>query len=285
MLGDELRKIEAVVGRHPSGMGVQMIARELDAGLPRRTLQYRLGRLVDLGRLVREGRGPSTSYRLPRGLDVGIHAQGGSPEAQVVTGVPGDLKRLRDELRQRHLSRPANQRAAIGYRREFLDGYRPNVSAYLSIEERTRLRGMGEVVQLAEPAGTHARRILDRMLIDLSWNSSRLEGNTYSLLDTKRLIELGDPAQGRDIRETQMIVNHKHAIEFLVENANEVGFDRRTILNLHAILAENLLPDPGGTRPIEEDAGRHWRIRLSPSRSTGAIGGVFQRRLGNGASD
>ena len=82
------------------------------------------------------------------------------------------------------------------------------------------------------------------MLIDLSWNSSRLEGNTYSLLDTKRLIELGDPAEGRDIHETQMILNHKHAIEFLVDSANEVGFDRRTILNLHAILAENLLPDP-----------------------------------------
>ncbi|MCY3623507.1 MAG: Fic family protein, partial [Gammaproteobacteria bacterium] len=98
--------------------------------------------------------------------------------------------------------------------------------------------------QTSEPAGTHARRILDRMLIDLSWNSSRLEGNTYSLLDTKRLIEMGDSAEGRDIRETQMILNHKHAIEFLVESVNDVRFDRRTILNLHAILAENLLPDP-----------------------------------------
>ena len=97
---------------------------------------------------------------------------------------------------------------------------------------------------MPHPAGTHARRILDRMLIDLSWNSSRLEGNTYSLLDTKRLIELGDPATGRDIRETQMILNHKHAIEFLVESADDVGLDRCTILNLHAIPAENLLPDP-----------------------------------------
>ena len=245
MLEGELRKIEAVVGRHSDGIGVQGIARELGAGLPRRTLQYRLGRLVDMGRLVREGQGRSTSYRLSRTLDVGAHAQGRSPEVPVGTEVvPGHLKHLRDELRQRHLSRPADQRPPVGYRREFLDRYRPNVSAYLSIEERTRLRGMGQLVQTSEPAGTHARRILDRMLIDLSWNSSRLEGNTYSLLDTKRLFELGDPAEGRDIHETQMIVNHKHAIEFLVENANEVGFDRRTILNLHAILAENLLPDP-----------------------------------------
>ena len=82
------------------------------------------------------------------------------------------------------------------------------------------------------------------MLIDLSWNSSRLEGNTYSLLDTKRLIELGEPAAGRDTLETQMILNHKHAIEFLVEGVDDIAFDRRTILNLHGILAENLLPDP-----------------------------------------
>jgi hypothetical protein len=39
---------------------------------------------------------------------------------------------------------------------------------------------------VAQPAGTYARQIPDRLLIDLAWNSSRLEGNTYSLLDTRR---------------------------------------------------------------------------------------------------
>lgn len=92
-------------------------------------------------------------------------------------------------------------------------------------------------------AGTYARQILDRLLIDLSWNSSRLEGNTYSLLDTRRLIEFGQEAEGRDQLEAQMILNHKAAIEFLVGNAADVGFNRRTIQNLHAILADNLLAD------------------------------------------
>ncbi len=54
------------------------------------------------------------------------------------------------------------------------------------------------------PAGTYARNILNRLLIDLSWNSSRLEGNTYSLLETKRLIELGENAVGKDASEAQM---------------------------------------------------------------------------------
>ena len=243
MIENRFSEIEAVVGRHPDGIGMRGISRELDAEVPRRTLQYWLGQLVTMGRIVREGQARNTLYRLPSSNDVRVHSRTDPPSAH--TGiVPAQLAQLREALRQRYLSRPAGQREPVGYRREFMDGYRPDVSAYLSAEERARLRGMGEVHQTPRPAGTYARRILDRMLIDLSWNSSRLEGNTYSLLDTKRLIELGDPAEGRDLFETQMILNHKHAIEFLVESADDVAFDRRTILNLHAILAEDLLPDP-----------------------------------------
>jgi Fic family protein len=109
---------------------------------------------------------------------------------------------------------------------------------------RARLAEIGAgPMNRPEPAGTYARQILNRLLIDLSWNSSRLEGNTYSLLDTKRLIEFGQEAEGRDQFEAQMILNHKDAVEFLVGNAAEIGFNRYTILNLHAILANNLLAD------------------------------------------
>lgn len=85
---------------------------------------------------------------------------------------------------------------------------------------------------------------MDRLLIDLSWNSSRLEGNTYSLLDTQRLLERGEAVEGKDAKETQMILNHKAAIEMLADDAEEIGFNRYTLCNLHALLSENLLPDP-----------------------------------------
>ena len=75
-------------------------------------------------------------------------------------------------------------------------------------------------------------------------NSSRLEGNTYSLIDTKRLVEFGQKAEGREYFEAQMILNHKAAIEFLVSSVEEIAFNRYTILNLHALLANNLLNDP-----------------------------------------
>jgi Fic family protein len=89
----------------------------------------------------------------------------------------------------------------------------------------------------------YARQLFDRLLIDLSWNSSRLEGNTYSLLETMRLLEVGKAAQGKDLKETQMILNHKAAIEFLI-NLSEVKVNRYTLLSLHTLLSDNLMSDP-----------------------------------------
>jgi hypothetical protein len=103
---------------------------------------------------------------------------------------------------------------------------------------------MGKTARLDQPAGTYAREILNRMLMDLSWNSSRLEGNSYTLLDTERLISLGEADDSKSVAEAQMILNHKDAIEFIVRAANGIGFNRYTILNLHALLSNNLLPDP-----------------------------------------
>jgi Fic family protein len=94
------------------------------------------------------------------------------------------------------------------------------------------------------PAGTFARDILNRLLIDLSWASSVLEGNTYSRLDTERLIEFGQAAEGKDALETQMILNHKSAIEFLVMDTEHAGITPETVISLHAFLSDGLMPDP-----------------------------------------
>ena len=71
-----------------------------------------------------------------------------------------------------------------------------------------------------------------------------MEGNTYSLLDTQRLISYGEAATGKSKTDAQMILNHKDAIEFLVQSTQDIGFNRYTILNLHALLANNLLAAP-----------------------------------------
>jgi len=120
---------------------------------------------------------------------------------------------------------------------------------------------MGRTGPENRPAGTHLRDVLGRLLIDLSWASSRLEGNRYTLLDTKRLIEEGKAAEGMDRVETVMILNHKAAIEMIADAPEYIGIDRMTFLNLHALLSDGLMKDP-------ESSGR---LRRRPVDITGSV--------------
>jgi hypothetical protein len=238
---DELDMTVEAVRRQDGGVTARQIAHALDGGLPLRTLQYRLKHLVDAGRLVMEGQGRWARYRLPP-IEIRGEAIAGPARAEGRVEVALPLSREAAAIRE-YFRQPPAARKPAGYNRDFLDSYRPNVTAYLSSAERTHLHEVGRRNMMEQPAGTYARQILNRLLIDLSWNSSRLEGNSYSLLDTKRLIEFGEEAAGRDRLEAQMILNHKDAIEFLVGTAAEIGFNRYTILNLHAMLANNLFAD------------------------------------------
>ncbi len=251
----ELAAIEGVVRRYPEGVTAQEIAGALPVGLPIRTLQYRLQRLVEEGRLAKEGERRWTKYRLPAPERRGTGASP-APEGEDVIPLSEASAAIRNYLRQ-----PPEARQPAGYKRDFLESYRPGVSFYLSQDERAHLAKVGKPEIVGQPAGTYAKQILNRLLIDLSWNSSRLEGNTYSLLDTKRLIEFGEEAKGRNRLEAQMILNHKDAIEFLVgEGWEDIGFNRYTILNLHAMLSNNLLAD-------ETAAGRLRHIAVGIERS------------------
>jgi len=87
----------------------------------------------------------------------------------------------------------------------------PNRTFYLSETDRERLQTAGQPVGGMLKAGTYARRILEQLLVDLSWASSRLEGNTYDILQTERLIRFGEAASGKDRKESLMILNHKDA--------------------------------------------------------------------------
>ena len=115
---------------------------------------------------------------------------------------------------------------------------------YLPSSLRNQLHSLGPSPAENTPAGTFARDILNRLLIDLSWASSQMEGNTYSRLDTERLIEFGQAAEGKDALETQMILNHKASIEYLVMNINQANVSQETIIALHAFLSDGLMVNP-----------------------------------------
>ncbi|MFW6236032.1 MAG: Fic family protein [Desulfovibrionales bacterium] len=233
----DLDAIVQIVEHHPSGASIEQIRKALEIGLPRRTLQRRLALLVEQGRLKAMGSGPARRYLAP--VPGKIELELPALKADLKIPISTDGEKIRE-----HVHKPIQVRQPVGYNRELLDGYRPNHSTYLSETIRNRLDSCGRSNTDKLPAGTHAKKIYNRLLIDLSWNSSRLEGNTYSLLETEQLLQFGKSAEGKDAFETQMILNHKAAIDLLVDQAEDVGFNRYTVLNLHALLSDNLLSDP-----------------------------------------
>lgn len=227
-----LDSMVAAIAAAPDGLGVDAV-QAMFPELPRRSLQRYLASLIEEGRLLAAGEGRARRY----------HAAATQAPSQVlVTESELPLSPSGLEVRA-DVTRPLARRRPVGYRREFLFDYQPNASFYLSSALRDKLHDLGRSPHEGTPAGTYARQVLDRLLIDLSWASSRLEGNTYSRLDTQNLIQFGQLAAGKDQLEAQMILNHKAAIEMLVEQAGEIGFNRYTVQNLHALLAENLLPE------------------------------------------
>lgn len=201
--------------------------------LPPRTLQRRLERLVGEGRISAEGGGKGTKYRIP------VSADQESPDPSAGRRLSAQGTRLRALVQ-----RPIGERAPVGYDRNWLFDYSPGRTWYLTKAERLHLHEVGRTANDDRPAGTFAKDILSRLLIDLAWASSRLEGNTYTRLDTQNLVEFGQRAEGKDAAETQMILNHKTAIEYIVAEAEETQTRMTTILSIHAALSENLLDDP-----------------------------------------
>lgn len=252
-----LLAIEYILKSHGPNLSAQQIHAELES-VPLRTLQYWLKRMVSEKRVVQEGATRSTRYRLPNhsyGFSSNQNNHQVKEPDEVTSILSKEAKSVQDYVRQ-----PLTKRKKVGYQHDFLNSYRSNVSRYLSASESAHLHTIGQSTTVEQAAGTHARQILNRLLIDLSWNSSRLEGNTYSLLDTRRLLDFGEIAQGRNQTETQMILNHKDAIELLAEATDDIGFNRYTLLNLHGMLANNLLANP-----LAEGKLRHIAVGIGHS--------------------
>lgn len=243
---DLLDRVAAALAEHPEGLALADLEDLFGDVASRRSLQRRLETWVRDEKIRAEGRRRGRRYfNTAAKSSATLTPTTGqlvlSSASHVDEGVP--VSQGGREILA-FVRRPLIDRQPIGYRREFLEAYVPNKLAYLPPVVTSHLHELGRTPAGERPAGTYARDVFDRLLIDLSWSSSRLEGNTYSLLDTTELIERGTAAPGKDAKETQMILNHKAAIELLVDSAEDVDVNRYTITNLHALLADNLLEHP-----------------------------------------
>lgn len=214
----------------------------------RATVNRYLARMTAAGNIRKIGSGPATRYThsppIPAAMPTAMPTEPAVMAQQSpLAPLPerGFLFSAERQALMAALTAPIGIRKPVTYLRTFVDRYVPNQTALLpptladALFTQGRARGQ-------QPAGTYARKVLEQLLIDLSWHSSRLEGNSKSMLDTREIFARGH-ADENDV-EALMLLNHKEAIEFIVEAVPEYGITEAVVRNIQAMLMQGLLTNP-----------------------------------------
>lgn len=235
--------MNAAASRRSSDQMASMLARHLAA----RSIGMNLEKLVDeVGGLDGAGRPHhSTVYRwLQLAREKGLVTMVG----QGRTARWEASQELRLQLLRTHLAQPCEKRQVVGYNEEFLHDYVPNKTFYLNDAQRQRLHqqcrpGSAAFAELSD----HDRSLF---MCGLSYGSSSLEGNQYDMASTEKLLEEGLAKQGASEAETTMVLNHREAVRYLIDNIHiparrmDVRSGARDIRNVHALLSQHLLRHP-----------------------------------------
>lgn len=200
---------------------------EIMAGLTKApsdsTMKRLLSAAVKEGNIETAGRGPATKYKLtPQAhvtmpLDLATYFDKDIDEREVQESFNFDL--IRDVLPKVEI-----------FTREELEVLN---AAQMEFEKNTE--GMTEL---------EYRKEMERLGVDLSWKSSQIEGNTYSLLETERLLKDKQTASGKTKEEAIMLLNHKDALDFVLDVPDylkELSVHR--IEDIHSILTKELEVD------------------------------------------
>lgn len=184
------------------------------------TVKRILASLVDAGSAIVEGQGRATRYSV-------------SPQAQVTMELDIDTY-YQKEMDEREVQTSFNF--------ELVNNILPQVEIFTA-EENERLNALQAQFthNLEGITPTEYRKEMERLGIDLSWKSSQIEGNTYSLLETEKLLKEKQTASGKTKEEAVMLLNHKDALDFILdmpEYLEEISV--RRIEELHSILVKEL---------------------------------------------
>lgn len=212
--------------------GKNLSATELAAALPqvsRPTVNRWLVQAIAEGKVKKLGKGPATRYVSILGE---THVLGAEPLTW--------SERSKQVLS--HLALPISNRKRVGFESSFHADYVPNQDSLLGHDLARSLAQRSRQTDGREPAGTYLQQLLEPLLIDMSWSSSKLEGNHYSLADTRELFERVRAGNKEGIdRDAIMLLNHKEAIQFLAQAVPSYGLDYPVVMETHRLLMQGLL--------------------------------------------
>ena len=142
-----------------------------------------------------------------------------------------------------YLNKPFFEREKKSYNFDFLWNYIPNKTSFLWDKYNDLKEKYLDKNILSSYDYKQNLRAIENLLIDLSFSSSKLEWNTYSYLDTEILIKYNNSADWKTAEETQMILNHKNAIKYIIDNKKEINLNIEDFENIHTLLWKWLLVD------------------------------------------
>ena len=233
------------------------------------TVKRILASLAKVGSVTVSGQGRATRYDL-------------SPQALVTMDIDIDTY-FRKETDEREIQ--------TGFHFELINEILPKVELFTA-EEKERLDGLQAQFtrNLESLSPNEYRKEMERLGIDLSWKSSQIEGNTYSLLETEKLLKEKQTASGKTKEEAAMLLNHKDALDFILADPEYLKeLTVRRLEELHTLLTKELAVDKGirkrrvgitGTNYLPLD--NEYQIREALEDSCRLINGkenVFEKAL------
>jgi predicted transcriptional regulator len=176
--------------KHPAAISELSAKLNLSENVSNRTIRRRLQQLIELGLVESQGKNKGLRYS-PVSLEENLQVSNldSNYSGFIFTA---ENQTIIDQIRQ-----PLIKRDPCSYNADWLEAYQPDQTYYLSLEQRQLLHQQGKPLMDELPAGTYARKIFNHLLINLSYNSARLEGNTYSLIDTEKLLLEGKTASSK----------------------------------------------------------------------------------------
>ena len=223
---------------NPSSSRVE-IAAGLSEAPNERTFKRIIAECVDKGDITVEGKGKATRYSL-------------STQAQLMMPLDIDTYFAKEE---------DDRTVQESFNFQLIRDVLPNVALFTK-EEQTRLEAAQKkfLDNMSSLTEVEYRKEMERLGVDLSWKSSQIEGNTYSLLETERLLKEKQTAQGKTKEEAVMLLNHKDALDFILDNPDYLKeLTVRRLEDIHSILTKELGVGNGVRRRRVGITGTNYR--------------------------
>ena len=193
---------------------------EIELSVSYATLKRLLTKLISSNYISTKGLGKGTRYLI-------------SPTYQVIQPIDID-KYYKKEIDERKIK--------DGFNYQIINEVLAKHSVFTE-SEMLKLNNLQNIFNsnISQLSDKEYKKEFERLAIDLSWKSSQIEGNTYSLLETERLLKEKETAAGKTKEEAVMLLNHKDALDFIIETPNYLNpLSVSKIEDIHSILVKEL---------------------------------------------